>query len=426
MLDLTAFDAVLKDVYQGPLREQLNEETRLLDLFTKGEIDQYEWQGRQMIVPLHKSRNSGVKAAAENGYLPSAGSQGYAKLAIPMKYVYGRIELTIQTIKHSRTDKGAFIRAMDSEQKGIVADISRQRNRMLTGFGRGTLAVVSSGANSTSQDVKDPGGVVGTTNPVRFLKPGMVIAFTDSTGATLRGVRTISSITDADTIVVDSAVNTTTGDLISLATNAAAPGESSYDLEPMGLLGLVDSTTYLSTIHGLDRSSAANAFFRSTIMSSVGTLSPDLIQRGIDNTEEIGGGLIDQFLCHVSVRRELLKLTEADRRYNVSGSGPSNFDAGNKASGDKSVLTHNGIPIRTDKDFPYGILMGVEKKHLIRVAVAEGEWADEDGSILLRGSNKDTFEARYRVADNFLSDKGNSHVRFDGVTATVSSNVYAD
>jgi hypothetical protein len=65
----------------------------------------------------------------------------------------------------------------------------------------------------------------------------------------------------------------------------------------------------------LDRSQAVNAWFRSNVLSSVGALSPDLLQRGTDNAEEVSGEVIDQYVTHASVRREVLKLTEADRRY---------------------------------------------------------------------------------------------------------------
>jgi hypothetical protein len=416
------FDAALKNVYTGPIREQLNDHTNLLDLFTKGEISQYKWEGRQVIFALHKSRNSGVKSTAEGGLLPAAGKQGYANLTIPMKFTYGRIELTSQVIKASRSDKGSFARAMDEEQKRLVGDLSRQRNRQIAGFGTGTLATIGTGANSATQALSAPGGVAGTTNVTRFVKAGMVVAITDSTGATLRGVQTVLSVSEPN-IVLDGALNTTTGDLISLGTNASSPGESSFGQEPMGLLGLVDSTTYVSSIFGLDRSQAANAFFRSNILSSVGVLSSDLLQRGIDNAEEVSGKLINKFLAHMSVRRELLKLTDADRRY-MGGAGAMNFDAGTKVS--KKDLTHNDIPIKTDKDFAYGTLMGLSTENLFWIPEVEGEWADEDGSILLRAKDKDNYEGRYRLYENFMSDQGNSHLRFDGITATVTSGVFAD
>ena len=136
----SGFDASLKDVYAGPIRDQLNEKTRLLDLFTKGDVEQMEWEGRQVVFSLRKSRNSGVKATAEGGLLPVAGKQGYANLKVPMRFIEGRIELTTQVMKASRSDKGSFARAMDSEQKGLVEDLTRQRNRMLAYFGVGTLA----------------------------------------------------------------------------------------------------------------------------------------------------------------------------------------------------------------------------------------------------------------------------------------------
>src|SRR5581483_714352 len=111
--DTSAFDAALKDVYQAEVRQQLNEQTRALNLFTKGDIEQQEWEGRQVVIALRKSRNAGTKATAEAGLLPSAGKQGYANLKIPMRFLHGRIELTTQLIKAARSNKGSFVRAMD-------------------------------------------------------------------------------------------------------------------------------------------------------------------------------------------------------------------------------------------------------------------------------------------------------------------------
>lgn len=421
---VSGFDAALKDVYAGPIRNQLNEKTRLLDLFTKGDIEQYEWEGRQVVLSLRKARNAGVKATSEGGGLPVAGKQGYANLKIPMRFIQGRIELTAQVMKASRSDKGSFARAMDSEQKGLVDDLARQRNRMIAGFGSGTLAVVSPGANSATQTFINPGGVTGTVNATRFAKVGMLIAITDPTGVTIRGVQTILSVSEP-TVILDAAINSTTNDLVSLGTNSLGSNESSFGLEPMGILGIVDSTTFVSVLFSLDRSQAVNAFFRSTVMPNIGTVIPDVLQRGIDNAEEVSGEVIDQFLCHVSVRREILKLTEADRRY-MGSSSAQNFDAGTKAGAFKSEYTFNDISIKVDKDFAYGTLVGANKSHLFWIPEVEGEWADDDGTVLFRVQNKDNYEARYRVYENYFSDKGDSHVRFDGITATVTSGVYAD
>ena len=115
----SAFDASLKEVYAPGVREQINQLTNLLDLFTEADVSQFQWQGREVVMDLHSARNlSGVKYIPENGGLPIAGFQGTTDLKIPIAAVYGRIQLTENVIKASRSDKGAFVRAMDLEQKG--------------------------------------------------------------------------------------------------------------------------------------------------------------------------------------------------------------------------------------------------------------------------------------------------------------------
>lgn len=429
---IAGFDAAFKDVYQGPVREQLNKKTRLLDLFTKGDIDQYEWEGRQLVLTLHKSRNKGVMATAEGSYLPAAGKQGYANLKVPMRSIHGRIQLTAQVIKQSRSDRGSFIRAMDSEQKGLVDDMSRQRNRMLCYTAKGILAVVSSydsGATKKVYQVINPGGVAGTVNATRFIKQDQPFAVVSADGQTVRGFANVASVDSAAQFTADTAIDGV------VATDVVVMGVSygttqtahTYGLEPMGLLGIVDQTTYASSVFGLDRSAAANSFFLSTVMSNVGAISEDIIQRGIDNSEEISGEVIETLLCHVSLRREIMKLTQANRRYNVNpGQTVASFDAGSQVGAFKAEPDFNGIPIKVDKDFAYGVLMGLNKEHLFWVPETPGEWAADDGHVLCRVPNVDAYEARYRVFENFFSDRGNAHVRFDGVTVTVTSGVVAD
>lgn len=426
--NVTSFSAALKNVYLPGIREEVNEKTNLLDLFTEGDLTQYEWQGSQLVFALHSSRNySGVMYVPEGGGLPTAGSQGVVNLLIPIAHLKGRIQLSYEVMKASRSDKGSFVRAMDLEQKGLVNDVSRQRNRALAGYGAEVLAVITTGATSTLQTISNPGGVSGTVNPGRFLKPGMVIVVTDPTGVTIRSTTTASVVSVSGAVLTLSAsIATTTGDFIALGTSSlVSTGQGSYNNASMGVLGIVDTSTYVTTIFGLNRTATANLFFDSTVMSSVGTINTDILQRGVDNCEEVSGEMIDKFICHSSVRREISKLTEADRRY-AGSSSPQNFDAGTQAGANKKDLTYNGWSFRTDKDFAYGTLAGINTSHMYWLPETKGEWADDDGTILLRVPNVDAYEARFRISENFCSDRGNAHVRYDGITTNVSSGVWAD
>src|ERR1017187_7293614 len=433
---VSSFSSALKNVYLPGIREELNEKTNLLDLFTEGDLTQYEWQGNQLVMALHSARNyAGVMYVAEGGALPTAGSQGLANLNIPIAHLKGRIQLSYEVMRASRSDKGSLVRAMDLEQKGLVNDVARQRNRALAGFGSEILAVVTVSTSSTIITINNPGGVGGTTNPSRFIKPGMVICSQAAAGGAINGVGTVKSCSGSLVTMV-AAMGTTSTDVLTLGTtslvatgagsyggDSGAGGTDSAEIASQGVLGLVDNGTFVATIFGLSRT--ANAFYNSTVMPNVGTINTDVLQRGVDNCEELSGQMIDKFVCHSSIRREISKLTEADRRYS-SDATPKNYDAGTSAGAQKKDLTYNGWSFRTDKDFAYGYLAGINSSHLYWLPETKGEWAEDDGTILLRVANVDAYEARFRISENFSTDQANSHVLWSGITVNVTSGVFAD
>ncbi len=424
-LDIATAGGILKTVYEGTLIEQVNQETPALKYFVDGDMEGKKWEGGKITKALHKSRNSGVKAVPlGTGQIPAAGNQGTIEVDITMKKWMGHIQLSADVIDSTESNKGAFISAIKLEQEGLVEDLSRSRNRGLNYFGQGTLAVCALGVNSITQTIKDPGNVVGTVNPERFLKVGDVIAFTSADGLTLRGVQTVVSFVAQTSVTVDSAVNTTTGDLISFGSNAVAPGESSFGVEPMGLLGLIDGTTFVSNQNTVDRSSAANAFWRSNVITSVGALNPDLLNRAFDNNHEVSGKKIKHLYCHHGVKREILKLTEQDKRYNVNpGNKGTNFQAGPDNDGDD--FGYGGKDGTADRDAAYGTLfMLPESGFLERYELGESGWAKNDGTVFLRAASTDQYEARYRLREQFFNGRPNAFSRLDGISNSLTAGAY--
>lgn len=395
-----------------------------LKFFVDGEMDDGKWEGDSINISLHTGRNaSGVKAIAiDSGLLPVAGFQATTLANVPIRKFMGRIQLSADIIAKTQSDRGAFMKAVVLEQEKLVDDLSRQRNRAINYFGTGTLATVGTGANSITQTLTAPGGVTGTTNIMRFIQVNMLLAFTDSTGAILRGVQKVISVNNgAGTLVLDSAVNTTTGDLVSIGTNSAAPGESSFNLEPYGMLALVDATTYQSNIFGIDRSLAANAYFQSTVLTSVGALNPDLLNRVVDNNEEISGRKVANWYGHNSIKREFYKLTEQDKRYNVQpGDKGADFQAGPTGKN----WGFGGIDGTADRDAAYGTLFALSEGHFKRYTLGTTGWADDDNTVFLRLPNLDAYEARYRLRENFFNDQPNSCSRLDGISASVTAGAF--
>ena len=93
-------DSILKEFYLGPIEEQLNNETLVIDLFEKATVD---WQGKHVIIPIHIARNTTVGFKAEtdsfnDAGLPGVGNpinqQGYDNLKVTAKFLYGRFQLS--------------------------------------------------------------------------------------------------------------------------------------------------------------------------------------------------------------------------------------------------------------------------------------------------------------------------------------------
>jgi len=422
-LDVAAFDAALKEVYEKTIQMLLNSRTRTRQLFKK---ETGSWEGRKVRYPLNIGRNQGVMFTTENGTLPAAGNQRYLETQIPMRYAHGRIQLSIQVIKHSRSSKGAFKRAMDQEMTGLIRDLSNDLNRAMFGTGKGTLALVNEATpnGDTTLIVDSPGGVAGATHGNRFLNPGMVIAFINPANGALRSTgatpgRTVVSVSaDGTNAVLDAApAAAVDNDLIVRIASGASTlvvGDCAYNNEFNGLLSLIDDSTYVDVINNITRSTTP--IFKSQVLASVGPLSADILQRGLDISDQLGEGNISKFVCHHSVRRSYLTMVDSDRRY--MGADLKSPDAGTKAAkmGD---VTFGEIPWLVDKDAPYGMLFGVDQSSATRWVEVEGEWADDDGTILLRLLNQDAYEARYRLFENYSLDRPASCVRWDGITANV-------
>src|SRR6185436_13168150 len=130
--NLSLADAILKDLYVGPIVEQLNQKTFMLDQIER-DSDHIDHTGRRAIVPLHTNRNRGRGSRADGGTLPLAGVQSWQDAIIPIKYhIYG-IQLTDMAIEATKSNEGAFVNLLDAETKGVATDMRKDMNRQVFG-----------------------------------------------------------------------------------------------------------------------------------------------------------------------------------------------------------------------------------------------------------------------------------------------------
>lgn len=411
---ITTIDAILKDFYIDKIVEEIKQQQPLSDYFKKR--DDMPTDGRQVFYPVHVGRNVGVGAIAAGGNLPTAGGQQWQDIKIPYRYNYARIQIDAQSLKATKTSKGAFEKIFDAEIMGAARDCGRNRNRQLFGYGLGAIAFVATGAASATQTLNNGQGQTdanGQYSPARFFAAGQIVAFISS--GVFNTLGTIASVNAAlNQITLTGSVTTVTGDAVVFVSTAASStlADTGFNNELMGLLGMVDDGTYVSTYFSIVR--ATYPQMNSTVLSlGQGALSPIILQRGFDGVYQKSDGKITDLFMHPVTLREHLANIQIFKRYTNEFSMAA--DTGTKGSGHDGEIEFNEAPMHVDRDCPYGVIFGLDESMLFRYVNEEGKWADEDGTILLRVAGQDAYEARFRVFDNYVNDAPNRCFRIDGI-----------
>ena len=386
---LTTLDAILKNQYIGPIRDQLNNSSVL---YSRLEKNSDSVVGKNFTIPLHYGRNEGVGARGEGTALPTAGNQAYKECIVPMRYQYGRIRLTGPTMKAARSNEGAFIRAVDSEMRGLEKDMKASMNRQAFGDGTGLLATVAASGSATSTVVVD------STAKLRVGMPIDIIVKT--TGAATAGVAgtSVASITDTTTFTI---TDTLAG------TPAATYGvyiAGSRNNEMMGLSGIVSTT---ATLQGLD---VANyPWWKATVLANSGSnraISDTLLQTAIDTLEANSSGMCTAMYTSFGVRRAYQALLTATKQLVNT----------QELKGGYKAITYNDLPIIADKDAPANKIFVVDEDELQVFRLGDFDWMQEDGAILSRVSGYDAYEAVLYVYQELGTTMRNAHVLIGDIT----------
>lgn len=374
---LTTFDDILKFDYLGPIQDQINNSTVLMSRLEKNEEDV---GGKSAIVPLHISRNSGIGSRADGGSLPAAGNQGFDNADYDCAYTYARIKITGPTIKASRKDKYAFVRAVDAEIQGATKDLKDDVNRQLHGDGTGVLCLVNTDPGTgTTLTVDTPG--------TQYLQKSMKIDIVDPASVTAGDARaaatnlTISAKTSATAVTMSAAIDT------SVADNDYVCRYGNYRNEMMGLKGIVNNANPATSLYvgSINRSTAGNEFWKAQVLANGGVsrkITLDLMQYAMDLAEEEGGE-ISLILTSRVQRRKYLALVKADGRYVNTL----------KMDGGYSALEYNEVPLVVDKYSLPGRMLFLDESTLALYRMSDIDWMQENGAILSRVSGEDAYEA---------------------------------
>lgn len=373
----TTIDAILKDDYLGPMRESITEANVLYNQFTENAEDVY---GRRAIIPIHRGRNAGTGSYTEGGLLPAAGSQKYSDAIYTMTNLAGRMQITGQAIEQSKTDRGAFARGLQRELDSLVDDFINDINRVMESDGTGQLCLANgAGAGTATLTVDTPGS--------NFLLEDQVIVI--GTAAAVR----IASV-DSDTQVTLAALRTwSDNDVIK------KDGASETD----GLQSLVNNTGTVGTI-----SPTGNLWWQSYIKDGgAAAISLALVQDITSGVEKRTNRKPDFYVSDFTQRDKVAALMVATQ----------NFVNTTELKGGFTTMTLNGLPWIADKDHTPQVVEAITKKHFNRFQNTPMGWMDADGNILSRVTDKDAYEATFKLYWAFGVDNRRNHGKLKNIAA---------
>jgi hypothetical protein len=386
---LTTADAILKDMYIGPIIEQLNYKTYMIDQIERESNLTLDHQGRRAIVPVHKSRNRGRGSRGDGGTLPSAGYQSWEDAIIPITRHYQAIELTDAAIKSTQSNSGSFANLLDAEVKGATNDLKKDINRQIWGPGDGLLATVAATATTATTITVDSIQYLHIGDPVDVLRR------TDSS--------TLASGTGNSVTALDAANKTVTLSAAVGGTIATTFGIYLAGAKGQEMVSMQEIVSTSRSLFGIDSSTAGNEFWDAQV-TNVGTQAASPAVAGetafeviADNVGATGQGETESFITTRGIRRRLADSFQSTKRF-------TNKDAVRIHGGYSAIMVASGngeVPVVIDDDAPKGYVWACDKQALRWFQ----NWgpgfleAPKDGSVfhLKNGSTAGTHEATWQA-----------------------------
>lgn len=374
---LTNFDAILKNVYRGPIVEQLNQESYAIDQFERvAANDMGAFSGRSVIFPIHTARNRGRAAITDGGTLPTAGSQSYVDGTVSIRYFTQGIELSDQVIKQSETNEGAFVRALTSEIEGAATDLRKDINRQIYGTGNGVLSPITGtqGSGTLTSIAVDS---------TQYIAPGDTVDLVSSAGAVL-GTAAVSAVSTTGTAATSTQGNGTIT-IASTVVGSALTGGSvclsgSYNAESDGFRNITATT---GTVHNISASTVPvwKGSEVAPATAYTGTISEDLFIQLSQKIRQTAAKSPDVFLTTLGIQRRLANTYTSQKRWNDAKSLA--MDGGYSAI--MVAAGNNPIPVIADVDAPTGFAFGLRKDSFAWTELQKPDWLsapDGKGSIL--------------------------------------------
>ena len=395
--NLTDASALFKIKYEKLSENVYNSANVLLGRVKKS----YSFTGKQLSIAVPQSFSGGVGS----GSLPTANAATYSDAQITAKKMYAVVEIDRESIKAAMSDEGAFVRATKEVVKKGVESFMRNLSRSLFNDGTGKLgtseAVSSGGARDLLAADSDGHIIVpiASMKESNFEERDLVDVIVDaaaSTGAgtTISGVEVIAVDPDNDTVTLskDKVVLGNFEDGSGNLQSADIYMQNSKDKDPQGLKGICDATS--GTAYNISVKRRWKAKQKDAGASAIST---DLLNEMMLGVEKQCGKSPNLIICSYKQYEKILNLLEDQKRYEVkTRSGlKSKSGADISFSGIEFMSSSGPVGIFPERFVEDDRVYFLNDNHIHIYHRPDFGWFDDDGTVFLRKSNSDAYEARY-------------------------------
>jgi len=359
MVTMQTFDTALKDIYEEPMRDQINIGSGIF--LAKVEQTSKDIEGGRRVYKIAPyGVNGGTGSGSDTQALPVSGGNLYAPFVSGIKSIRGVIKFTDQVMKASRSSRAAFLSAMESEQDGLLKSARFTYGRQSYLDGTGICTSCGTTTNSTTVNVES----------TQYLIEGMIIDIVNATGAPItngeqRRIVAVNRIGNQKSIVLDGSTGVTT------SSDHAIVEQGSLNQELTGMEAVFAQS---GSLYGLDKSQYPWLVpYRHDLQSGT-TIDDQAIVDTINFVEEYRGSNINLLIANPAVESEYYKYLEQTKR----SVNTTTLEGGYKS------LSVAGRPMVKDRFVKPGCLKLLDTTQWKMHTLDGGDWSwlDEDGKIL--------------------------------------------
>lgn len=371
-----AIEAILKEKWvTEEIQRQYARDRVLLALLEKGtkQVD-----GLEAVFTMRLAPNASTGARGEMDDLPDAGRQTMKKCRIPLSYWYTVCAFSGQAIKASNNSATSLAKIIADEMQNAVEDHKRVENAYLYGDGSGALAqVISKSGNTLTVSNWSNLFTAGRKLESSATKAGTTLAMAATEIVSVNRTAMTVTVADATGAVGETTTGAGDGHYIFLK---GTRGNAN-----MGLMGICDDGTFVTTFQGLSRSDYPQ--LKAKVFGNAGTsrnISESILMGVIARMRE-DGAQPDVIIGTSFQLKDLCAEMHQQRRFID--------DTGKLDLGIRGIKIGDGVDFTFDLDCPPGYAFALNKKNIMISEAAPLSFMDLDGNVMSRINAKDAYEA---------------------------------